>query len=264
MKQSSQETLGQYLRQARESRNVSLEELSRTTRISLPFLRALEENDFDFFSQQEFIPGFLKLYARHLGLDGQEVLQRYDLQSKTHPQEKTPQQLSLSLDFNSPVKKVPERRRVPGKRFNRKIILASVLIIALGLFLYIHFLSGSSRDPETSKAALPRKIGPEGPGEKMAGLSPVGPAEKESLPSRALDHPEINAPAKDSEAKTEGDAPEKIIPEMQQKVKVIGNRDSKRYHLPGMKYYDKVLEYHRVEFDSEEEAIQAGYRKARE
>ena len=47
------------------------------------------------------------------------------------------------------------------------------------------------------------------------------------------------------------------------KVKVIGNKDSKRYHLPGMKYYDKVDAYHRVEFASEAEAVRAGYYKAR-
>lgn len=46
------------------------------------------------------------------------------------------------------------------------------------------------------------------------------------------------------------------------KIKVIGNRDSKRYHLPGMKYYDKVKAYHRVIFNSEKEAIKAGYHKA--
>lgn len=46
-------------------------------------------------------------------------------------------------------------------------------------------------------------------------------------------------------------------------VKVVGNRDSKRYHLPGMKFYDKVMEYHRVTFNSEEEAMNAGYQKAR-
>ena len=46
------------------------------------------------------------------------------------------------------------------------------------------------------------------------------------------------------------------------KMKVVGNRDSKRYHLPGMRYYYKVEAYHRVEFDSEEKAIQAGYHKA--
>ena len=46
------------------------------------------------------------------------------------------------------------------------------------------------------------------------------------------------------------------------RLRVVGNRDSKRYHLPGMKFYDKVLEHHRVIFNSEEEAIKAGYHKA--
>ena len=44
-------------------------------------------------------------------------------------------------------------------------------------------------------------------------------------------------------------------------VIVIGNRDSKRYHLPGMKYYNLVKAYHRIVFQSEEEAIQAGITK---
>jgi len=47
-----------------------------------------------------------------------------------------------------------------------------------------------------------------------------------------------------------------------QKNKVIGNRDSLRYHLPGMKYYHQVKAHHRVEFSSEEEALKAGYHKA--
>jgi len=50
--------------------------------------------------------------------------------------------------------------------------------------------------------------------------------------------------------------------EAKQKTKVIGNSDSKRYHLPGMKYYNAVEVYHRVEFDSEADAINAGYNKA--
>ena len=51
-------------------------------------------------------------------------------------------------------------------------------------------------------------------------------------------------------------------PKVTQKIKVIGNSDSKIYHLPGMKYYNAVKAYHRVEFDSETDAIKAGYRKA--
>jgi|GEM_PF-1802541 len=57
---------------------------------------------------------------------------------------------------------------------------------------------------------------------------------------------------------------ESPAPSQLKKVTVIGNRDSKRYHLPGMKYYDKVKAYHRVVFQSEKEAINAGYRKAAE
>ena len=257
MKQSFQETLGQYLRREREARQIPLPELSRTTRISLPFLRALEEDNLDFFSQHEFIPGFLRLYARHLGLDPQEVLQRYEFQSELHRQKKIFQQLPLFLDYNLPIKRAPGRNWDPGKRFRRKVLLVSALIITLGLFLYIHLLPEKDLDPATPGPALPTNIGQEHP-------FPAGPAGKESLPRSGPDRPEIQVPEKDGKTRLEGDPPGKSLPAKEQKVKVIGNRDSKRYHLPGMKYYDKVLAYHRVEFASEEEAIRAGYHKARQ
>ena len=46
------------------------------------------------------------------------------------------------------------------------------------------------------------------------------------------------------------------------KVVVIGNRDTKNYYLPGMKYYKKVKKHYRVIFHSEQAAIKAGYHKA--
>jgi len=46
------------------------------------------------------------------------------------------------------------------------------------------------------------------------------------------------------------------------KVIVVGNKDTKRYHLPGMPNYNKVDKYHRVYFNSEQEAIDNGYYKA--
>ncbi len=54
-------------------------------------------------------------------------------------------------------------------------------------------------------------------------------------------------------AKTEDPPAQKII---------IGNKDTKRYHLPGMPFYNKVNQYHRVYFDSEQKAIDSGYYKA--
>src|SRR4030042_3745763 len=92
---NSKETLGQYLKRERESRKVSLEELSMSTRISRPFLEALERDDFQFFSQKEFIPGFLRGYTRHLGLDSVEVLRRYKNQSELESRKDSFRQLSL-------------------------------------------------------------------------------------------------------------------------------------------------------------------------
>ncbi len=45
--------------------------------------------------------------------------------------------------------------------------------------------------------------------------------------------------------------------------KIIGNLKSNIYHLPSQANYEKVKEENRVYFDSEEEAIRAGYRKAK-
>ncbi len=236
-----QETLGQYLRRERESRRISLDELSRTTRINYPFLRALEENDFDFFSQDGFIPGFLKLYARHVGLDCQEVLQRYEFQSEMHRQKRAFQQLPLFLDFNPALKKVTERRPLVGTRLKRRIIPVAILFIALGILIYAHLLPEKTRNPGTSR-----------------------PAEKENLPPSTQDRPEFVDSATGNKDKLVTEPDEQPIPPMRAKVKVIGNRESKRYHLPGMKYYHKVMVYHRVEFDSEQQAIRGGYHKARE
>jgi deoxyribonuclease-1 len=44
---------------------------------------------------------------------------------------------------------------------------------------------------------------------------------------------------------------------------VIGNRSSKIYHLPNCLDYGRVLERSRVLFESEADAVKAGYRKAR-
>ena len=47
-----------------------------------------------------------------------------------------------------------------------------------------------------------------------------------------------------------------------EKIHVVANSNSKFYHLPGMKYYNKIPNNRRVIFPSEEAAQQAGYRKS--
>jgi hypothetical protein len=250
------------LRRARESRRISLEEASRITRISSPFLNALEKNDFDFFSQHNFIPGFLKLYARYLNLDCQDIIKRYELQSQIHDQQKACQPLPFSLDPNVPIEKAGERKPDPSQRLKKRIILVTLLATALSLLLYVRLVPEEDRGPASFPPVSFQKPVSKDPAQMMRATSPAGPAEKEAFSSKIEGRAGPVTPRDEPTIKMKTEVAGELIPPGPTKMKVIGNRDSKRYHLPGMKYYDKVFAYHRVEFSSEEEAIREGYRKA--
>lgn len=69
--------LGQYLRAERGKRGMSLDEVSARTRIRLQTLEALERDDYPILPTEVTVKGFLRAYARCLGLDEQQVLGRY-------------------------------------------------------------------------------------------------------------------------------------------------------------------------------------------
>jgi len=71
------ETFGEYLKRERESRNISLEEIAQATKISGRYLKALEQDQFDLLPATTFTKGFIRAYARHIGLDAEDVILRY-------------------------------------------------------------------------------------------------------------------------------------------------------------------------------------------
>jgi len=70
-------SFGNWLRRERELRQVSLRDISDETKISIRYLEALEEDRFDILPGSVFAKGFLRQYARYVGLDGDEVVNSY-------------------------------------------------------------------------------------------------------------------------------------------------------------------------------------------
>jgi cytoskeletal protein RodZ len=269
MENHSQESFGDFLKTQREARNVSREELSRATRIGLPFLIALEENDFDFFPKDEFIPGFLRIYCRHLHLDEGEVLRRYFLQQQQDRMARSFQQLPLFMDPKRPAPPVSLPQRADRQKRNRIPLMLAIILISLGFSAYLHSLLAPGQGPlaDLSMEFILRRISNLWSSHSSPGAPSImekqesSPGKPSAPDSSSFIPPTPGSPSVESIAPLEGDSPEEKAPSAKS-FKVIGNRDSKRYHLPGMKYYNKVAPYHRVEFDSEEEAIRAGYHKA--
>ena len=64
--------LGEQLREARESRKLSMQEASEITKISKRILTSFEQADIDQFPHPVYAKGFIKNYAKLLGLDAEE------------------------------------------------------------------------------------------------------------------------------------------------------------------------------------------------
>src|SRR5271154_5121063 len=68
---------GDKLRKQRELRGLDLEAISNTTKISTRMLRALEDEHFDQLPGGVFNKGFVRAYARQVGLNEEEAVTDY-------------------------------------------------------------------------------------------------------------------------------------------------------------------------------------------
>lgn len=116
------------LREAREAKGISLEEVSRNTRIKLEYLRAIEDGDFSFLPRP-YVRMFVKAYAEEVGLDPEEVLAEFD---RSFPAE-------------------PEPAEAPSEGRTRRYWLAAGLAVAFGLALLLGRKTGPPPTPETSQ-----------------------------------------------------------------------------------------------------------------
>ena len=68
------ESFGARLKREREQRKITLEDISVATKIGTRFLTALEEDRFDQLPGGIFNKGFVRSYARHLGIDENQTI----------------------------------------------------------------------------------------------------------------------------------------------------------------------------------------------
>jgi cytoskeletal protein RodZ len=81
--------IGERLRRARESRSLSLENISQEIFIKVHYLEALEAGDFDALPSQAQARGFLRIYASYLELDPDESVAASE-EGRMAPEESVP------------------------------------------------------------------------------------------------------------------------------------------------------------------------------
>ncbi len=69
---------GESLQKERELRGITLEDISAQTKVNVRFLEAIENDDLSALPAKAFAKGFLRSYARVVGLDEDLVLTNFE------------------------------------------------------------------------------------------------------------------------------------------------------------------------------------------
>jgi cytoskeletal protein RodZ len=72
------ESPGKFLKKERETRNISLEEISKVTKVKEHYLKAIEEDRYELLPAAPYVKGFLNVYARYLTLNPKDIVLRYE------------------------------------------------------------------------------------------------------------------------------------------------------------------------------------------
>ena len=72
------ETVGVYLKRERESKNLSLREVARLTKISELYLDCIEKDDYQIIPKGPYVKGYISAYSRMIGVDTDQALALYE------------------------------------------------------------------------------------------------------------------------------------------------------------------------------------------
>jgi len=142
-KNTALQAVGEFLREARQGRNLSIEDLSSSLRIGKEQLIALESGDESALPEKVFIRAMVRRIAEKLNLDTSYILEKLNEKKKNEPQA-------------SPVNKKKDTMK------NRNYNPFSMVILsgALGLFSsimvlkYIQGVQNNSINPQKSDIFL--------------------------------------------------------------------------------------------------------------
>src|SRR5512144_1161669 len=118
------DSIGRYLKRTRETRAMSVEEISRATRIPVTSIERIEADHFDDLPGEVFVRGFLKAYARAVGLPVDDVLARYSASRRVA--------YVTPLPVMSPIQKASKRRFGVAIAF---VVLLVLFTLALSIVL---------------------------------------------------------------------------------------------------------------------------------
>ena len=129
-------TVGEILKEEREKKFYSLDEIEKATKIRKELLEALEKGEYQKLPPPTFIQGFIKNYGKFLGLNSEKLLAIF---RREFSEGKNPPRIMES--FTNPLDK--KRFKITPTKVLVSVVLFLVVIFFVYLWFQYRFLVGS-------------------------------------------------------------------------------------------------------------------------
>jgi cytoskeleton protein RodZ len=142
-------SFGANLKRERELRGITLDEISRATKISVRLLEAIESDRFEILPQGVFRKSFIRAYAKYLGMSEEQVLQEYTLEVQSNSSLPAAEEKS-KLSAPAKVTSWPRTLAIA--------LLTSLLTLVLAYWYFSREQNSATSQPEstsTKKGAVP-------------------------------------------------------------------------------------------------------------
>jgi len=233
--------LGQTLKQERERQGLSIEVVMESTKISRTNIVAIENGDRSSLPHPVYAKGFIKSYARFLGLDADELSMAVDreYQDEADGPEEQIYEVSPAAEKAFQVADSPEKT---GRTIWPIFLVLLVLIVA-GVLIFMNLKTDDSSVPEpeaqTQQQAPPAEILPPAPVEPEQSAVEV---EQPSEPSAAEEGAPAAEEAAASARETAEAAAEEAAPAVvEQQVEVVPAQQPVAEEKPVKQKYDHVV-----------------------
>lgn len=126
-------SFGDRLRREREMRGISLDEIATATKISTRNLRALEEEKFNQLPGGIFNKGFVRAYAKFLGIDEEQIVAEY-VAASSDTEAARDQKLKLDLSKVEFKREDKEQREISLEPKSQWGTIAVIVLLAVAIF----------------------------------------------------------------------------------------------------------------------------------
>ncbi len=186
------ESFGARLKRERERQNMTLASVASATKIGTRLLQALEDEKFDRLPGGIFNKGFVRAYARHLGLDEEQAIADYLAVAGGAPLVKEPEAVVAAIAARK-VESRPEKQTANPGEFPWGRITIILLLLAVGLVLWgshsrkseTRGREGASptRPPASTSAPAPSATSSTTQNSSAASANPPGKSSGQALPA---------------------------------------------------------------------------------